>query len=181
MNNISKEEYDTKTEHDMNVEAEVLSSALQNDELVEETSSLIKKLCDGEPVNKNPLTEIPNPEMRLYYIDSNYFESIDELLDYCISNNISTEGLKVLDYYREFAGRSDVIRKQDCNTTMFYVAIDKDGYGTYNNERSINCGEFIWEYNYGTIREMYKSFRNKGIVFENDIYAEINKRNQKIL
>ena len=28
---------------------------------------------------------------------------------------------------------------------------------------------------------MYSAFRDRGISFENDIYAEIDKRNQKIL
>ncbi len=136
---------------------------------------------DDEPVNKNPLTDVPNPEMRLYSIDDNYFESIDELLQYCRINNKSTKDLKILDYYREFAGCSDVISEQDCDTIMFYTSVDEDGYGIYNNERSIYRGKFTWEYNHGSIREMYKPFKDKGVVFENDIYAKKDKRMQNIL
>ena len=138
-------------------------------------------MIDGEPVNKNPLTNIPNPEMRLYCINNNYFESIDELLHYCRINDKSTEGLKILDYYREFAGRSDVIRSQDCDTITLYTVIDNDGYGMYNNERSIYCGRFIWEYNYGNVQEMYSPFKDKGIVFEDDIYAKLDEEMQYIL
>lgn len=196
MGSISKEEYEkmteeerllycakyvNKTEQDVTPAAEALSKAFQDKELVEETSILLKIFCDGEPVNKNPLTEIPNPEMRLYHIDDNYFESIDELLHYCRINNKSTKGLKILDYYREFAGCSDVIRNQDCDTIMLYTAVDEDGYGVYNNKRSIYRGEFTWEYNYGSIREMYKPFRDKGVVFENDIYAKQDEKMQHIL
>ena len=72
--------------------------------------------------------------MRLYHIDDNYFESIDELLHYCRINNKSTKGLKILDYYRKFGGCSDVIRNQDCNTIMFYTAVDEDGYGMTDDQ-----------------------------------------------
>ncbi len=64
---------------------------------------------------------------------------------------------------------------------MFYTAVDEDGYGMYNNERSIYRGEFIWEFNYGQIREFYTPFRERGIVFENDIYAKADDRMQRIL
>lgn len=159
-----------------------VSEILQDEELMEEVGLLISRSMDGKPANKNSLVEIPVPEMRLYYIDDNYFESIDELLHYCRINNKSTKGLKILDYYREFAGRSDVIRKQDCDTIMLYTAVDEYGYGImYNNERSINRGEFKWEYNHGSIRKMYKPFRDKGVVFENDIYAKQDEEMQHIL
>ena len=138
------ENYETKTEQDITPAAEALSKVFQDEEFVEETSKLLDRFCDRAPVNKNPLIEIPNPEMRLYHIDNNYFEFIDELLHYCRINNKSTKDLKILDYYREFAGCSDVIKNQDCNTIMFYTAVDEDGYGMYNNERSIYRGEFTW-------------------------------------
>ena len=70
----------------------------------------------------NPLLEMSTPEMRLYSIGGNYFESIDELLIYCKSNKISTEELNILDYYRSFAGRFDVIRKSNSYTSMLYTA-----------------------------------------------------------
>lgn len=175
------QKYASKIEQNIIPASEALSKALKNKEYVKKSASLLKRFCDGEPVNKNPLTEISNPEMRLYHIDDNYFESIDQLLYYCRINNKSAQGLKILDYYREFAGCSDVIRNQDCDTIMLYTAVDEDGYGMYNNERSIYRGKFTWEYNHGSIREMYKSFRDKGIVFENDIYAKQDERMQHIL
>ncbi len=195
MESISKEEYEkmteeekllycayvNKTNQDIEQATEALSKALENPELMEKASSAFKKIFNGKAVNKNPLTEIPNPEMRLYRIDDHDFESMDELLHYCRMKNKSTEGLIILDYYRNLAGRSDVIRKQDCNSIMLYAAVDEDGYGIYNNERSIYRGEFVWEYDYGSIRNMYKPFRDKGIVFENDIYAKQDERIQHIL
>lgn len=63
---------------------------------------------------------------------------------------------------------------------MLYTAVDEDGYEILNENRTINCGEFIWEYNHGSIRELYKPFKDKGIIFENDVYGKIDERNKKI-
>lgn len=87
----------------------------------------------------------------------------------------------VLVHNKTLAGRSDVISKSNSEISMLYTAVDEDGYGLYNNKRSIYCGEFIWEYNYGSIRELYKPFKEKGIVFENDVYGKIDESNQHIL
>ena len=64
---------------------------------------------------------------------------------------------------------------------ILYSSFDDDGYGIYNHKRSACTGEFFWKYNYGNISELYDAFRDRGIVFENDIYADINERNQQIL
>ena len=133
------------------------------------------------PIYKNPLSEIPEPDMRLYSIGNDYFESIDELLKYCRKNHKTSEGLTVLDYYKNLAGGSDVIRKQNNKTSIMYTAVDEDGYGLYNNKRSIQKGKFIWEYNYGNIRNLYKPFKEKGIDFVIDVYGKIDERNQHIL
>ena len=147
-----------------------------------ENNKAIKRFYDdGEPVNKNPLTDIPNSDMRVYCINGNYFESIDELLKYCRDNNKSTKGLMILDYYRNLAGKSDVIKKQDSHTNILYTAVDEYSYGIYSNERSIYRGEFTWEYRYGSIRDLYEPFRDKGVVFENDIYAKLDEQMRLIL
>ena len=109
------------------------------------------------------------------------FESIDELLKYCRKSHKTSEGLTVLDYYKNLAGCSDVIRMQNSKTSMMYTAVDEDGYGIYNNKRSIYKGKFIWEYNYGSIRYLYKPFKERGIDFVNDVHGKIDERNQSIL
>ena len=62
-----------------------------------------------------------------------------------------------------------------------YTAVDEDGYGIYNNTRSVYRGEFIWEYNYGSIRDLYKPFKERGIDFVNDVYGKIDERVEKRL
>ena len=185
---IKKEEYQTKLqdfkefrEGGITPGAKLLAEAIQDNEFMEKVHSQIIKIVDGEPVNKNPLSEIPEPDMRLYSISNNYFESINELKKYCRKNHKTSKGLTVLDYYKNLAGSSDVIRKQNNKTSIMYTAVDEDGYGIYNNTRSVYRGEFIWEYNYGSIRDLYKPFKERGIDFVNDVYGKIDERVEKRL
>lgn len=142
----------------------------------------IKKLIDGEPHNINPLKEIPDPFMRLYGTYGNYFDTFEEAINYCKKNNISTDKIHILDYLGNVAERNDVIRKTYMNGNfILYTAVDEDGYGIYNYERSIYNGKFIWEYVHGNIKEMYIPFRDRGIIFKNDIYDKIEETDKRIL
>lgn len=170
-------------------------SKMFSDELIEtlETKEednsigdILKRFCDGEPKNVNPLTEIPEPQMRLYgfsgAFNSAYFDTEKELIEWVKNHDTDFGDVCVIDYLGKVAGRSDVIRKTyKSGKSNLYVACDEDGYGIYNFERSTYKGEFVWEYNHGSLRKIYSAFRDRGISFENDIYDEIDKRHQKIL
>ena len=170
-------------------------SKMFSDELIEtlETKEednsigdILKRFCDGEPKNVNPLTEIPEPQMRLYgfsgAFNSAYFDTEKELIEWVKNHDTDFGDVCVIDYLGKVAGRSDVIRKTyKSGKSNLYVACDEDGYGIYNFERSTYRGEFVWEYNHGSLREIYSAFRDRGISFENDIYDEIDKRHQKVL
>ena len=78
---IKKEEYQMKLqdfkefrEGDITPGAKLLAEAIQDNEFMEKVHSKIIEIVDGEPVNKNPLSEIPEPDTRLYSIGNNYFE-----------------------------------------------------------------------------------------------------------
>ena len=171
------------------------NSKMFSDELIEtldtkrkdnSTGEILKRLFDGEPKNVNLLTEIPEPQMRLYgfsgAFNSAYFDTEEELIEWVKNHNTQFGDICVIDYLGNVAGRSDVIRKTyKSGKSNLYAACDEDGYGIYNFERSTYRGEFVWEYNHGSLREMYSAFRDRGISFENDIYDEIDKRHQKIL
>lgn len=166
---------------DISPVAKAIAKAIGDEKFMKKSNSAITKMIDKEPVNIDPLPELSIPEMRLYSVDDNYFESIDELLVYCRTNKISTKGLNIIDYYRSLAGRYDIIRVSNSEASMLYNAVDEDGYGLYNNERSIYRGEFIWEYHHGSIKELYKPFKERGIDFYIDIYGKIDEENQHIL
>lgn len=159
-----------------------LANILNNKEALLHTAEQLNRMFNGEAVNKDPLIETPKPEMRLYQINSTYFESREDLEDYCQRIGISCDAVSIFDYIRTIADRKDVIQVTDpSGKSTLYCAIDDDGYGVYNPERSTYRGKFTWEYNYGCIRDLYVPFREKGVTFENDVYGKIEERKQTFL
>ena len=105
----------------------------------------------------------------------------EELIEWAKEHNRDSDSIRVMDYLGTVAGRSDVIRvKYPDGKDLLFTHCDEDGYGIYNYNRSIYRGEFIWEYSYGSISDMYKEFRDRGIVFENDIYAKIEESKKEL-
>lgn len=161
--------------------ADLISAALNDEELMRSTAATLKRMTDGEPVNVDPLTEIPEAEMTIYGINAAYFDTKEELETYCQDNGLSMDIARTLEYFRSLAGAKDVIRlTYRTGKPFMYTAVDEDGYGIYNHERSVYRGEFVWEYSHGNLRGMHKAFRDRGIIFEDDIYANIDERHKKI-
>lgn len=76
---------------------------------------ILTRFVDGEPKNINPLTKIPEPQMRLYgfygAFSSSFFDREFELLDWVRNHNNTDFGdVCVIDFLGNVAGRSDVIR-----------------------------------------------------------------------
>lgn len=145
----------------------------------------LKTFVDNKTKNDNPLTEIPEPQMRLYgfsgFFNSEFFNTEEELMEYVKTADTEFGNLCVIEYLGNVAGCSDVIRvSYKDRTPKLYTSVDEDGYGIYNDNRSIEKGEYVWEYNHGNISEMYSAFRVRGIVFEEDNYAEIESKNRKM-
>ena len=159
-----------------------------NEDDMAEVGAIMKRMFDGEEKNINPLKEIPDQKMRLYGFRGAFMKSI-----FCDTKKEPKKKLKgvnplfggsiqIFDYLGEVAGCKDVIRVTDMNgNSNLYVAVDEDGYGIYNEERSIYRGEYIWEYSYGSIEDIYSAFRERGIVFEHDIYTEIAERHSRLM
>lgn len=147
--------------------------------------SNMKRMCDGKLINKNPLTKIPPSQMVLYGLsevfESAYFYTKVELEEYVKTNDTSFGYTCVIEYLGSVVGRSDVIRliSKNCKPMLLTVC-DGDGYGIYNEERSIYFGKFVWEYNNGDIKDLYSVFRDRGIVFENDIYGKLAEQDRKL-
>ncbi len=169
-------------EDEKNLDAvSAMLDAFEDDDLVERTSATLEEIWYGKPVNKNPLTKIPKSEMDLYYIKGHYFDTLKDLKVYCKSKGISRSGFFVVSYLRKCANRNDVIMKKSRDgNVMLYTAVDEDGYAIYDNERSIYCGKFVWNFENGDISELYKPFRDRGIVFTDDRYAKIDEKNREL-
>ena len=179
------QQFEEENKDDSKLFSDDLVSTLETKEKDITTGELLKRLFNGEPKNINPLTEIPQSQMRLYgfsgFLKSAFFDTEEELIEWIKNNNTSIGEVCIIDYLGNVAGRDDVIRLTYKNgKSDLCVACDEDGYGIYNNDRSIYKGVFVWEYNHGSISEMYSAFRDRGITFENDIYGKVEERNKKI-
>lgn len=151
----------------------------------------VKDNVDNEPVfkvsksDKIEIFDYSNPIVRLYgctnMSNNLFFDTEEELMEYAKNNNIKLENIYVLDYIGEVAGRSDVIRKSTINDSTLYTPIDIDGYATYNLEKSYAKHSYIWEYNYGDLKEEIAAFRKRGIIFENNPYKEYDKQQEKLI
>ena len=128
------------------------------------------------------LKRVPEAEMKLFCVNDQVFDTKEEVLLYCYFNGILVSEISILQYYRQIAGYKDVIKKvESYGDTNFYMAINEDGYGVYNASKSIQCGEFVWDFKYGNIDNLYKPFRERNIVFETDIDEEVISENvQKV-
>jgi len=153
---------------------------------LDETGELITRSIDGEPKNNNPLKEMPTPQMRLFgfsgVFHSEYFDTKEELQEYIKTHDTIFGNICTIEYLGSVAGSKDVIRKTCSDGKQFLLTVvDEDGYGIYNHERSVYTGNYKWEYNHGNLRPMYKAFRDRGIVFEDDIYAKIDESYEDII
>lgn len=143
-------------------------------------SKEVQRLVDGEPVNINPLTELPEPIMRLYGLlfktgNIIYFDTKEELIDYIKTYGSYFSVVCLIDYLGEVAGRCDVIKKTTIDgTSILYTNVNKNSYGVYNPNRSFYKGEYVWEYNRGNIEEMYSSFKKRGIIIKENDSSNIN-------
>ena len=152
----------------------------------EEMANILKRFCDGEEVNDNPLKEFPIAEMKLYTVcgvfQGDYLDTEEEFLEYLKNNKTNSNDIGTVEYLRNCAGRSDVIKftSYDTGDVRLFASFYGDSYGVYNFDRSTYRGEFVWEYNHGSLREIYKAFRDRGVVFENDLYAQIDERNKML-
>jgi len=163
----------------------LFSDESNGNEQEKEMGEILNRMLDSEPKNINPLTELPEPQMKLYgfygAFASAFFETEKEQKEYVEKNDTEFGNTCIIEYLGHVAGRDDVIRlTYKGDKSKLYTSVNEDGYGVYNEERSKYKGEFVWEFNYGSIRELYSAFRNRGIVFEDDIYAKIDERNQKL-
>lgn len=168
-----------------------IKSEMFSDELIDafenkrNKENKLEKFVDDKSKNVNPLTEIPKPQMKLYGFSGAFscafFETEEELIEYVKTSDTAFGNICVIEYLGKVANRSDVIRvSYKDRTPKLYTSIDEDGYAIYNDNRSIEKGEYVWEYMHGNISEMYSAFRDRGIVFEEDTYAEIESKNRKM-
>jgi hypothetical protein len=157
-------------------------------DILKDAAYALKKMMDGEPKNINPLTEIPEPKMTLYGIESlfgrsRYYDTVVERDSYL--SHDSFEKSVTIFYYGNFAGRVDVIGRKYDDSVSSYNKISGISYSTYlgdqyvgryNHIRSFHRGEFVWEGDPGDLRDEYSAFKERGITLISDMYQKEDDR-----
>ena len=150
-------------------------------EIIQKTSKCIERLQKDREKKVDPLVDDRTLKLRLYGIGNVYFSSIDQLENYGLQNEVSTDDFYVLDYMDTLAGRTDVIRKIDVNGRIaLYTVIDENGYGKYNSIKSQEAQRPILEYHEGSIEWMYHPFEEYGIKPADNIYEKAKIKYQYI-
>lgn len=115
-------------------------------------------------------------------ISSKFFDNESELESYVEDHDLSFYSIAKIEYLGNAYGRKDVIRKvNEKGVSDIYTAIDRDGYARYNVEKSKRLGKNIWEYEYGSLRELYSAFKDKGVILENDTYTKIDEEEKQLI
>lgn len=100
------------------------------------------------------------------------FKSEKELISE-LGENVDLKKVCTVELLKKFKGRSSVLKRKTMDGRVtYFVAIDKDGYAIYNSVQSRNLDRSIWNFEYGSLRELYSEFRDKGVHIENDVYAK---------
>lgn len=141
----------------------------------------LSKMFDGENENKisdeasNVLKEIPESKMRLYcyscILKTDFFNTLKELDNYVNSGHIHRGEKVFIDYLGHMADKNDVIRViYSDNSIKYFSVVDEIGIVIYNEEKSNALGKYVWDYEVGDLKDIYKAFNDRGIKFEKDVY-----------
>ena len=124
-----------------------------------------------EVSNEEYIGEKLKPEMVLHCVDNKYFFTNTALETYCEKNEFLMSKPYTIEYYRNFAGHTDVIKING----EYYTAIDGCGYAVYNRDSN------NWKLEYGNLRLEYQMIKDVGIELEDDVYQKIDKQKKYIL
>ena len=144
----------------------------------------LEEFLNGEPVNINPLPELPAPIMTLYSYKGVYFESLQEAEQIVEDSDNEESRIRVISYLGRVAGEPDVIMETFLGSTKLptlYAARVNGGCLTYNWSRSTYKGEFCWDGHSVGIEHLYAEFRRRGVEFEKDLSGEEQKCNARYL
>ena len=164
---------------------EYLNEIMNKDSILINKKELIDKLT-VDVKKENSIYDFSDRKglKTLYCLNiyQDYFDSLDQIKNYINSYGLNNTPILTVEYLGEAANKSDVFKVTNYgNNYKLYTACDEGGYGIYMHEESIKDDRFVWRYLYGDIKKMYSAFRDREIIFNNDIYKKIEDSNKKTL
>ena len=117
----------------------------------------------------------------LFSKKSVFYDTEEELLQY-IDNNDTTFGqICKIEYLGNILGKNSVIRRTLKNGNVkLFIIYDEDVYGMYDYRYSLYRKDFMWDFEFGNLKEIYNAFIDRDIVDEEDLYQKIENRNNFI-
>lgn len=115
----------------------------------------------------------------LFNFESNFFESKEQLKNFIENNDTTFGDVCKIEFLGNILGRSDVIRRTLLNgNTKLYTITDEKGYAIYNYGNSLYFNNYIWNFEFGSLKDFYQALKDNGIEFEDDIYQKIDEKNK---
>lgn len=127
---------------------------------------------------------------RLYVFEGefqNFYFDAEEELELHVANSHDPKeftDISIIEYLGSFAGKKDVIRKVNsdgsvkvyaaCDCTQFYISDITDT----ENQEILSAD---WMLHDGSVADLYRAFRERGIIFEDDIYARDEKEEKEFI
>lgn len=152
----------------------------------------VKKELDTLKIKIGQMAEdMPLSQQRLYRVSYNlladeFFDSEEEFLQYIevsqskLKNSVCVS-ISILDFVGDVAEKNDVIRIANSTGEFYFcTAVDDEHYVVYNITRS-QKGQPMWELEFGSLKHIYTAFRNKGIIFQNDIFAKSDSLYEQVM
>ena len=121
------------------------------------------------------------PDLRIYGVDNFasgvYFLNEADLYHAVANYEIPFwSNIIVLEYYHEYAGRKDVIKKTDKEGKMGIYAVESTNeLRLLDIPASMEQRSYIWKIIPGNLRNEYEVLKNLGINFTQDLYQEEEK------
>ncbi len=130
---------------------------------------------------ENLFSDIPKADLRIYGVD-NFSSGIYFLNEVDLYHAIANyeipfwSNIIVLEYYQEYAGRKDVIKKIDKEGKMGIYAIESTNeLRILDIPASLEVKSYVWKIIPGNLKKEYGVLRNLGITFTHDLYQEEEK------
>jgi hypothetical protein len=161
---------------------------------VQKSYDTMMELLNGPKVDRDPLPEIPPPDMEIFGISVGslfdpvlaFFDTEEEAWEALRSSGVAAtrENITRVGYYKELANKQHVISRTPVGTDQTNLYIQRDDgevIGAYNRRRSIYRGEPVWEGIEGaTLESEFRAFMDRGLEYQDNIFDRNQRRYDRI-
>lgn len=150
---------------------------VETSEEKEEPTNLEEEIKEEHQEKKEFILETPISQMTLYGYEGVFYPiyfDLEEKEKFDIESNMPMQFLHYLAFIGDFAGRKNVIRVYDGQSSdnkEYYFTSEPYGYAIFDREKSIQSKSYVWEtceqcIEKIDIHDLYLEFQKRGITLE---------------